>query len=107
MKRGIFLLILALLLATALVSAVTAQEDGQEYIVQADDWLSKLADKNYGDVLAWPIIWEATNAKSAEDDSFAFIENPNIIEIGQKLWIPTSDARHSASEPAKKIRSSA
>jgi hypothetical protein len=92
MKRGIFLLILALLLATALVSAVTAQEDGQEYIVQADDWLSKLADKNYGDVLAWPIIWEATNAKSAEDDSFAFIENPNIIEIGQKLWIPTSDA---------------
>ncbi len=26
------------------------QEEGQEYTVQAGDWLSKLADKYYGDV---------------------------------------------------------
>jgi branched-chain amino acid transport system substrate-binding protein len=43
-------------------------------------------------VLAWPIIWEATNAKAAEDDSFAVIEDPNIIEVGQKLWIPDADS---------------
>lgn len=96
MKKSFVLLLLALvlssLLASLLASAATAQEAGQEYIVQADDWLSKLAEKNYGDVLAWPIIWEATNAKSAEDDSFTFIENPNIIEVGQKLWIPDADA---------------
>jgi branched-chain amino acid transport system substrate-binding protein len=91
MKKSL-LLMLVFLLSSLLVSTAAAQEGGQEYVVQADDWLSKLADKNYGDVLAWPIIWDATNAKSAEDDSFAFIENPNIIEVGQKLWIPDSDS---------------
>ncbi len=84
-------LALALLVMVAGVAGAAApvfQEGGQEYVVQADDWLSKLAEKTYGDVLAWPIIWEATNAKSQEDSSFAFIEDPNIIEVGQKLWIP-------------------
>ena len=78
------------------MAAPVAQEGGQEYVIQADDWLSKLAEKNYGDVLAWTIIWEATNAKSAEDDSFAFIEDPNIIEVGQKVWIPDSDSAQQA-----------
>lgn len=63
----------------------------QEYIVQRDDWLSKLSDKFYGDILAYPAIVEATNAKSETDDSYAFIEDPDVIEIGQKLWIPTAE----------------
>ncbi|HXW01037.1 MAG TPA: ABC transporter substrate-binding protein [Anaerolineae bacterium] len=92
MKKLVALLLLGLcltLVATGIASAAPLpQAGGQEYIVQADDWLSKLAEKNYGDVLAWPVIWEATNAKAAEDDSFAQIENPNLIEVGQKLWIP-------------------
>ena len=43
-------------------------------IVQADDWLSKIADKFYGDILAFPAIVEATNAKAAIDDSYTTIE---------------------------------
>ncbi|GAB4434858.1 MAG: hypothetical protein Kow0031_16620 [Anaerolineae bacterium] len=91
MRRTFNVLILvALLTATMLGVAYAAppQQGGQEYTVQADDWLSKLAEKNYGDVLAWPVIWQATNAKAAEDDSFATIPDPNIIEVGWKLWIP-------------------
>jgi len=61
---------------------------GQEYVVQADDWLSKLADKFYGDIFAYPAIVEGTNAMAAEDDSYTSIDNPDLIEIGQKLWIP-------------------
>jgi Cu-Zn family superoxide dismutase len=64
--------------------------EGQEYVVQADDWLSKIADKFYGDMFAYPSIVEATNAMAAEDDSFAMIDNPDVIEIGQKLWIPAA-----------------
>jgi Cu-Zn family superoxide dismutase len=64
--------------------------DGEEYIVQADDWLSKLADKFYGDISAYPVIVDATNAKAAEDESFAVIDNPDVIEVGQKLWIPAA-----------------
>jgi Cu-Zn family superoxide dismutase len=72
------------------------EEDGQEYVVQADDWLSKIADKFYGDIFAYPTIVEATNARAAEDDSFAVIDNPDIIEIGQKLWIPNAPAGEAA-----------
>jgi LysM repeat protein len=77
------------LLAVAAQAAPPSQsEDGQEYIVQAGDWLSKLAQAYYGDPLAYPVIVEATNAKAVQDDSFAVIENPDLIEVGQKLWIP-------------------
>jgi len=86
------LLLLALVTGAASAAAPVAQEGGQEYTVQADDWLSKLAEKNYGDVFAWPIIWEATNAKAAEDSSYAVIDDPNLIEVGQKLWIPDAES---------------
>jgi len=91
MKRGLTIVCLVtLLLATLLGVAYAAppQQEGQEYVVQADDWLSKLAEKNYGDVLAWPVIWKATSAKAEEDSSFATIPDPNVIEVGWKLWIP-------------------
>jgi hypothetical protein len=34
------------------------------------------------------VIVEATNARAAEDVSFVVIDNPDLIEVGQKLWIP-------------------
>jgi len=85
-------------IAGAVVTTVTAAPrtptPGSEvYIVQADDWLSKLAQKYYGDALAYPAIVEATNAKAAEDTTFAPITNPDVIEVGQKLWIPTHHGR--------------
>jgi nucleoid-associated protein YgaU len=67
----------------------TPTPEPQVYIVQTDDWLSKLSDKFYGDVLAYPAIVAATNAKAAEDGSFTLIDDPDIIEVGQKLWLPT------------------
>jgi LysM repeat protein len=74
--------------APAATPAPSGPEDGSAYIVQADDWLSKLAAKFYGDMFAYPVIVEATNAKAAEDSSFTVITNPDLIEIGQKVWIP-------------------
>lgn len=88
--KSLFLAVMLAVLVAGVAGAAAPpfQDEGQEYTVQADDWLSKLAEKNYGDIFAWPIIWEATNAKAEEDDSFNVIENPNLIEVGQKLWIP-------------------
>jgi nucleoid-associated protein YgaU len=59
-----------------------------DYIVQEEDWLSKLSLKFYGDIRAYPLIVEATNAKALTDDSYAFIEDPDLIEIGWKIHIP-------------------
>jgi iron(III) transport system substrate-binding protein len=84
-----FILIISLLPAIVL-AAPPAQDAGQEYTIQADDWLSKLADKFYGDPLAYPAIVEATNAKAAADSSYVAISDPNVVEVGQKLVIPTA-----------------
>jgi LysM repeat protein len=67
-----------------------AQEAGQSYIVRAGDSLFQISGRFYGDPLRWPEIFEATNAKAREDNSYATINNPRLIRVGQKLWIPTT-----------------
>jgi iron(III) transport system substrate-binding protein len=93
MYRKIFFLAIAVIAALAfslptVLAGPPAQEAGQVYTVQADDWLSKVAEKFYGDPLAYPAIVEATNARAAEDDSFTVIDNPDRVEVGQMLFIP-------------------
>jgi nucleoid-associated protein YgaU len=90
--KKLFAMIITLfvLLMPAARIVVAQAPEGREYIVQADDWLSKLAAKEYGDPFLYPVIVAATNAKAAEDASFALIENPDLIEIGWKILIPSS-----------------
>ncbi len=91
MKKAVILttlLLLFTLMAVTVSAAPPSQTGGQEYIVQNGDWLSKLAEKYYGDMQSYPLIIEATNAKAAEDNRFIVITNPNTIEVGQTLWIP-------------------
>jgi len=89
---GVFLAI-ALLLAIvpAVVAAPMQQGGGFDYIVVADDWLSKLADKYLGDMFAYPAITHYTNQKHAEDESYAKITDSNLIEIGWKIYIPSPE----------------
>ncbi len=90
------LLVAAVLLVMLPVPAVAAPAlqgltCGREYVIVADDWLSKLADKYYGNPLAYPAIQEATNQMHATDASFAAIENPDRIEVGWKVCILPAD----------------
>ncbi|MEM7029313.1 MAG: LysM peptidoglycan-binding domain-containing protein [Chloroflexota bacterium] len=87
--RTIFLSILSSALLTVVIAPLPAQaQNDQTHIVESGDTLSRLAEQYYGDLSAWNIIVEATNAKAEEDDSFTVIDNPDLIEVGQKLWIP-------------------
>lgn len=102
MKRVISVITLLTLLLT-LVPATTLAQDEEvvcesDVVVQADDWLSKIADKFYGDVLAYQVIADATNAKAATDDSYATIENVDIIEPGWKLCIPPAETAQAGVE---------
>jgi heat shock protein HslJ/LysM repeat protein len=90
------LICFSVITGTAFAAPPPQAETGQVYTVQKDDWLSKIADKYYGDTFAYPLIVEATNARATEDDSFAVIENPDLIEVGQKLWIPDTASAPSA-----------
>ena len=64
---------------------------GGDYIVQRDDWLSKLSDKFYSSPIAyWPII-AATNRANTENPDYARITDADFIEIGDRLLIPSAE----------------
>lgn len=108
MKRSIWTFLFGLSLIIILCTPVLAQtgSEGQAYVVQNSDTLWKLAQKYLGDGHLYPAIVSATNNKAAQDTTFSRIDNINIIETGQKLWIPvvttatTSTAASSLPAPA-------
>jgi glucose/mannose transport system substrate-binding protein len=86
----LLLALLAIVLpATLVVAAPPAQ--GEDYVVQADDSLSKLADKFFGDVNGYWAIMAATNQAYGEDPTYAKITNPDAIEVGAKLRMPAKE----------------
>lgn len=88
-KKLIFIItIVAMLGLFALPAAAQGPSCSDEYTVQANDWLSKLSDRYFGSILAYPAIVDATNLIAQSDDSFTKIVNPDEIEVGQKLCIP-------------------
>ncbi len=94
LKKLFNLLLIASMLvvfAPAVAAAPPAQGGGQDYVVVKDDWLSKLADKYLGNKLSYPAIMSLTNDKAAKDSSYAKIANPDVIEVGWKLYIPSGD----------------
>ncbi len=106
LRTAAALLLPASLLITTTFSAFAApvhqgEVCAQDYVVQANDWLSKLAEKQYGDPFAYTSIVEATNAAAAADESFATIDNPDVIEVGWRLCLTHGDeASQVAAGPA-------
>ncbi|MCB0214261.1 MAG: LysM peptidoglycan-binding domain-containing protein, partial [Anaerolineae bacterium] len=89
MKKSIIIFTLLLLFISRVPTAALAQTPPEcefEYTVQAGDWLSKIAEKYYGDILAYETIVEATNAQAG--DSFVDIADADLIEPGWLLCIP-------------------
>jgi hypothetical protein len=86
-------LLVSMTLAVCMPIALAAPpaQEGQDYVVVADDWLSKLADKYLGNPFAYPAIVEYTNQKHAEDASYAEITDPDLIEVGWKVYIPSAE----------------
>ncbi len=89
------LVVMVLLFALSLMAAPTFAQDAATcddvYTVQADDWLSKVAERYFGTILAFPAIIDATNAAANVDESFTAIQNPDEIEVGQQFCIPTQE----------------
>jgi len=79
------------LLAASVTSAAPAQQEETTYTVKLGDNLWTLAEKYLGSGPAYSAIVAATNAKQAEDDTFAYIANPSLIHPGWKLVIPAGE----------------
>jgi tungstate transport system substrate-binding protein len=100
MRKLLHLALLSVLVVTCLPTTALAAPPAQAVAceqtvtVQANDWLSKLSAKYYGNPAAFPAIVEATNLKHGEDASFAMIDNPDVIRPGWKLCIASvADAK--------------
>ena len=92
MKKLTTVVTALVLLVLILTPPSTAQEPVEcelDYTVQAGDWLSKIADKHYGDYSLYPAIVLATNARSASDDSYATITDPWLVGPDWKFCIPS------------------
>lgn len=68
----------------------TAAGCAENYVVQASDSLSQIAAKYLGDPFAFSQIVEATNAAAAGNQTYAAIDDPDLIEVGQTICIPGS-----------------
>ncbi|GAB4450559.1 MAG: hypothetical protein Kow0031_33070 [Anaerolineae bacterium] len=94
----IALLALALLYG-GLALAQSQTEEGQPYVIQADDSLWKIAQKYLGDGNRYPEIVAATQSRHTADPSFDALPNPNVIRAGSKIWIPGGGAAIAPSLP--------
>jgi uncharacterized surface protein with fasciclin (FAS1) repeats len=73
----------------------------EDYVVQANDSLSTIADKYLGDIGAYQQIVDANNIAAETNQSYVVIDDPNIISVGQTLCIPGSpQAQTTAQTPA-------
>lgn len=63
----------------------------EDYTVQLADWVSKIAERYLGDPLAYPAILMATNMAAGEGGDYAVVVDPDILEAGQKLCIPSEE----------------
>jgi branched-chain amino acid transport system substrate-binding protein len=89
MKKWFAVLVLAALVLTLVPAAALAQ--GKTYTVQPGETLSSIAEREYGDVLAYPAIVYYSNIAAKTDTAITKIVDPNAVKPGDVLSLPTAD----------------
>ena len=89
---SLMVLVLATLVTPVAMGAPLPQAEGEVYTVQKDDWLSKIAEKEYGDPVAHPAIVYHNNLRAEEDSIFTRIDDADLIEVGWTIYLPTPEA---------------
>ena len=93
MKKWFAVLVLVALVLTLLPAGALAAPPGQAkvYTVQPGETLSTIAEKEYGDVLAYPAIVYYSNISAKTDATVTKIVDPNAVKPGDVLALPTAD----------------
>ena len=102
MKLYRIVLVLVIVATSVLMVAPTVFA-ASDYTVVAGDTLFQIAAKLLGDGNRYLEIVELTNTMSADDSSYAFVENPDLIEIDWKLAIPAAGAAPAAKVVAQEV----
>jgi hypothetical protein len=74
--------------ATAALAPKIAALCDEVYLAQPGDSMSKIANRLLGDLLAFDVIVKATIKAHALDPTFVRLNNPDELEVGDKLCVP-------------------
>jgi len=102
-KTARMFLIVTMLATSLLVAAPAALAQESDYTVVAGDTLFQIASRLLGDGNRYLEIVELTNSMGADDSTYAFIENPDLIEIGWKLAVPEGGGAAPATAVAQEV----
>ena len=94
-------------MAAGPVQAQATPPCAQDVVVRGGDTLSSIAAAALGNLNAYPRIVAATNARAAEDGSYAVIADPGRIQVGWKLCIPAAASAPAQSAPVPVAAASA
>jgi hypothetical protein len=94
MKKSLFTMFMLValsltLLPAAAMAAPPGQGEGKLYTIQKDDWLSRVADKEYGSALAYQAIVYHTNKMAETDVNINRIDDPNRVDVGWVIYLPS------------------
>ena len=92
MKKFIITCLALVALILSLMPTATSAQGSvaceQDYIVQASDWLSKIAQGTYGDPLAYSAITIATNAQAA------VLSRGLVGNLGERIVVASPIYKH-------------
>jgi hypothetical protein len=88
---AILVLLASISLAASAAPPMRPSVCEKDYTVRFGDSISNIADKYFGNVLAYPAIVEATNQAAKEDSRYTPITSVDVIEFGQVLCIPSRE----------------
>jgi phosphate transport system substrate-binding protein len=71
--------------------AVASNQTGSAYRIQAGDWLSAIAEREYGNPLDYRAIVTSNHRQSQADNTYTCIDDPNLISVDWMIYLPTSD----------------
>lgn len=68
-------------------TAPSPEPTGRPYVIEAGDWLSEVAEREYDQAVDYRAIVYYTNLRCP--DSFDCIDDPNVIRVGMQVYLPS------------------
>lgn len=72
------------------VPALATATSGAAYQIQAGDWLSNIAEREYGNPLDYRAIMDTNNRQCGVETGFTCIDNPDVVDVGWTIYLPTT-----------------
>lgn len=73
------------------ISSLNSGLAGQPHQIEVGEWLSLIAEREYGNPLDYRAIVDFTNQACDSNPVYDCVDNPDTVEVGQVVYLPTPD----------------